>query len=150
MKGGQDPRAPRPRPFSNYFLTSELQVNFRSQRNQFLLRGRLILEGVLHYQGPPHILPPFRGAVRCEVIGVGDAREGVHYRGRWEPEVRPTFQRLRWGFGEHAEIHLLKKFIFFSIWRHFKKGCVVLSTIDGYQTKTSWHPLPIKSFISTQ
>lgn len=42
------------------------------------------------------------------------------------------------------------EFIFFSSWRHFKKGCVALSTVDGHQTKTSWHPLPIKSFISTQ
>lgn len=32
MKGRQDPKARRPRLFSDYFLTGALRVNFRSQR----------------------------------------------------------------------------------------------------------------------
>ena len=32
MKGRQDPKARRPRLFSDYFLTGTLRVNFRSQR----------------------------------------------------------------------------------------------------------------------
>lgn len=45
MKGGQDPKAPSPGLFSNYFLTSELRVNFRSQRKPIYIAVEVNFEG---------------------------------------------------------------------------------------------------------